>query len=239
MRLHRFFVHDKLTNMSHSVILDRDILHQWKQVFRFNIGQKVILLDNTGYEYMAEIMLLTKEKAEVTIVDANLSKNLPDTVREVWLFAALIKKDNYEVILEKCTEIGVAHFVPIISDRSEKKDLNVERSLKIIKEASEQSGRGTMPQLHKVSSLEDALEEAKQQHLSLCAFHPDDNAKKFDISHIQHDTHPLGIFVGPEGGWTEREVVLFKEKNIPLYTLGSQIFRAETATIVICSHILV
>ena len=75
--------------------------------------------------------------------------------KEITLFQALIKKDNFEMIAEKCTEVGITNFVPVICERSEKKNLNTERVEKIIKEATEQSGRGEVPKIFPIMELYD------------------------------------------------------------------------------------
>jgi len=252
MRFHRFFIEESLRNKKTISIFDEAILHQWKDVFRLKAGDKVILLDNSGFEYLSEIVELHKVKAEIKIIEQSVVENIPK--KEITLFAALIKKDNYEWILEKATEVGVSHFVPIISDRSEKKNLNMERAEKIIKEASEQSGRGVTPTLAEPIDLKQALERGNlvSKNSANLVVQPPSNMKiiafdvagePFDISKFtkissnqfiqQEAQKPIGILTGPEGGWTEKELNLFKEKNIPIYSLGAQVLRAETAAIII------
>jgi 16S rRNA (uracil1498-N3)-methyltransferase len=239
MRLRRFFIEEHLRNKREIALFEDEIIHQLKDVFRLRSGDKIILLDNSGLEYIAEIVLLAKGKAELKLLDTGTAVvNIPK--KEVWLFASLIKKDNYEWILEKCTELGVSHFVPILSDRSEKKDLNIERAEKILKEASEQSGRGMMPVLHEILDLEHALNVAEQEKINLVAFHTV-SSMPFDSSlrdSLRATKNPIGFLVGPEGGWSEKEVELFKSKNISIYSLGNQVLRAETAAIAISSLLL-
>jgi 16S rRNA (uracil1498-N3)-methyltransferase len=230
MRLHRFFIEEHLRNKKDISIFDDEIIHQWKDVFRLRSGDKVILLDNTGFEYLSEVQLLAKGKAELKILESTAATNIPK--KEVWLFAALIKKDNFEWILEKGTEVGVSHFVPLLSDRTEKKDINMERAQKIIRESSEQSGRGKMPEIDEPTDLEQAINTAQ---IPLIAFHL--TGEKF-VADFQNAKQKIGILVGPEGGWSDKELTLFKEKNIPVYTLGEQVLRAETAAIVIPALLL-
>jgi 16S rRNA (uracil1498-N3)-methyltransferase len=244
MRLHRFFIQDHLRNKKAITLLDGDVIHQLKDVFRLGTGDQLILLDNSGFEYLSEIELLAKGKAEIKILQSSVGNT---SEKEVWLFASLIKKDNYEWILEKCTELGVSHFIPIISERSEKKDLNLERAEKIIQEASEQSGRAIMPTLHEVTDLKKVF-SLKNLPQKLFAFHTDGETfekeklgKQSELEKslgIPHEKVSCGIFIGPEGGWTEREVELFRSKNIPIYSLGKQVLRAETAAVAITSLFL-
>jgi len=212
---------------------EANLLHQWKNVFRLEKGDMVILLDNTGYEYAAEIQMLSKKEAEVLIGEKKLADAvLVESARsapEVWLHASLIKKDHFEWVLEKGTELGVRHFVPVLSERSEKKELNVERSEKIITEAAEQSGKGKLPVLHDIVSLSDALVELDpHEKIEKIAFHLE--GAHFSATEFKNKKD-LALFIGPEGGWSEGDLALFAEHNIKLYSLGHQVLRAETAAI--------
>lgn len=229
MRLHRFFVAGEIPDKGELVIHDEALFHQLKNVFRFTVGGQVILLDNTGYEYHALVSSFEHGDITFSIVSRKESMHIPP--REVYLFCSLIKKDKFEWILEKGTELGVTKFVPIISDRSEKKDLNIERGEKILREAAEQSGRATIPELLSPISFEEAL----KQEFPLFAFDP--KGDTFTIEHA-HNYSPLGIFVGPEGGWTDREIFLFKQNDVRVYSLGPLVLRAETAAVAISALIL-
>ncbi|MEI6058457.1 MAG: RsmE family RNA methyltransferase [archaeon] len=230
MKLQRFFIKQELKDGGEVNINDADFVHQIFHVFRKKAGDEIILLDNTGYEFLAEIVSLNKKEANLNILNKkevlNICKN------EVILLASLIKKDKFEWVLEKCTELGVSGFVPVISERSEKKGLNIERARKIIKEASEQSERGRMPEICEPIDLEEALKglncEAVALHL---------NGGLFNIEKLK-SIEKVGLFVGPEGGWGERDIAIFEKNNIPLITLGSQVLRAETASVAVSSKLL-
>lgn len=230
MKLQRFFVEEKLSVGKEIRISDEDFAHQLLRVFRMETGYEIILLDNTGSEFLSKITLLTKKELVVVVLDKKEVSNIPK--KEITLFASIIKKDHFEWVLEKCTELGVSHFVPVISERSEKKDLNMERARKILKEASEQSERGFIPNISEPVSLSESFEglDFPAIALHLCD-------EKFDIEKSTESTK-LGLFVGPEGGWGERDLELFKNKNIPILSLGSQVLRAETASVAVSAKIL-
>lgn len=228
MRLHRFFIGEKLGEQKELIVRDTQLFHQLKHVFRYNIGSQIILLDNSGFEYSAVILSFARGELEIKIIKKEKGF-IPK--REVCLFQSLIKKDNFEWILEKGTELGIYRFVPIISERSEKKSLNMSRGNKILKEASEQSGRGILPTLCEPLTIKEALDGIKN------------NAIVFDSSGIPFSTFnftlsTFNLLIGPEGGWSEKELEMFKEKNIPVYSLGVQTLRAETASIVASSLFL-
>ena len=229
MKLQRFFVEEGLDINKEIIISDADFAHQLLRVFRMETGDKIILLDNSGFEFLSEITSLSKKELTVLVKDKKEVKNIAK--KEITIFASLIKKDKFEWVLEKCTELGVSHFVPVISERSEKKDLNIERAKKILKEASEQSERGIIPTISLPISLKEALDMVGESALCL------------ELGATSLDSYKLSakiynLFIGPEGGWGEKDLTLFKEKNIPLFSLGNQVLRAETASVAVAANIL-
>lgn len=232
MRLHRFFVTEPLEGKDSFVATDRDLLHQWKNVFRFQVGHRLILLDNSSYEFIVQIVLLTGIKAEVQVISSKISGTNPQV--DLTLFAALIKKDNFEWILEKGTEVGVSHFVPVLAEKSEKKNFNLERAGKIIQEATEQSGRARLPNIYAIHETADALNFCKEQKIESIVVLDPTGTEKLDKKIIGNNKK-VAIFIGPEGGWSTKELELFKEfkeKGTIIATFGEAILRAETAAIV-------
>lgn len=230
MRLHRFFI-DKSEIKEGIVSLpqDHDLTHQWIKVFRYETGDQVILLDNSGVEYVARFLHAGKKEVKLEIVEQR--ENSYRAKRKVTLCVALIKKDNFETILQKGTELGVTDFIPVLAERSEKKNLNAERAKVILKEASEQSGKATIPMLHEVMKLEEVIEKNDTNGIVF-----DPSGKKFEKSDI--DLDPIVVYIGPEGGWSEKELALFKARNINILSLGDAILRAETAAIAVSSLLL-
>lgn len=232
MKMHRFFVEEKLEGKEIR-ISDADLLHQWRSVFRFRAGDKIILLDNSGYEREGEFVMLARGEAALALGERRKVLNVP--TREITLYQALPKKDVFETILRMGTEIGVSHFVPVIAERSEKKGLNMFRARKIIREAAEQSGRGTLPTLSEPVSLSDAINNIDAS--SALALDPTGENFQFSINNFQSISN-VPIFIGPEGGWSLRELQLFREKKIPIHSLGSAILRCDTAAVAVASRLL-
>lgn len=229
MRLHRFFINKEIQERGEVIVADKVLLHQWKKVFRFGEGDRVILFDGSGFDYICQFVLLTKAKGVLNIVEARKNEFAPK--KEIHLFQSVIKKDNFEWVLEKGTELGVSYFHPIISERSEKKNINFERAEKIIIEASEQSGRGKLAEIQEVSDLESCLDN----NFPSVVFHLDgEEFKKEDFANEKI----MGVFIGPEGGWSDREINLFKEKGVKILSLGMQTLKAETAAIAVSALLL-
>src|SRR3989338_4303922 len=230
MRLHNFFIKQKIGDQNEITIDDSGLLNQWRHVLRLNTGATVVLLDNSGFEYLAQFTELTYLKAVFAILEKRKNKFLPK--KEIFLFQALIKLDKFEWILEKGTELGVSHFRPVITHRAMAKKLNLARARKIITESAEQSGRGTLPALYEPMKLEELLSTYQFPYVAFDPLGKPWTHKDFE------KTSALGILIGPEGGWSEQELKLLRDKNIPIISLGTQILRAETAAIAVTSLLL-
>jgi 16S rRNA (uracil1498-N3)-methyltransferase len=236
MRLHRFYIKEAVGDQTEVSIPDHNLIHQLKNVFRFNVGTQVVLFDNSGFEYLAMITFLQYHQVTFQILEAKNKRKKSD--KQIFLFASLIKKDNFEWIIEKATELGIAGIMPVISERSEKKSLNMERGTKILTEASEQSGRVTLPILQNPQNLEDVIRGVIEENdMNLFVIHPEGKLfKGLDFGNSK--SKAIGVFVGPEGGWSDRELKMFKDAKIPIYNIGSQILRAETAAIAVTSLLM-
>jgi 16S rRNA (uracil1498-N3)-methyltransferase len=229
MRLHRFFITDKVKDKKEIYVENEELLHQLRNVFRFAPGSKVIINDDSGFDHFCTITGFTGVGVTFDVNESRENNNVPR--REVYLFASIVKKDTFEWVLEKGTELGVSRIIPVLADRSEKKSINFERAKKIVHEAAEQSGRATLPRLYELMPLDDAL---AQYDMPSLMWHPE--GQKYTREDFGDGI--LCVYIGPEGGWTEREIGLFNAKKIPILSLGAPILRAETASIAILSLLL-
>lgn len=235
MRFHRFYVDQEIGK---EVLIDeKDLLHQWQKVFRFKAGDKIIIFNGSSFDYDGHFKILTKKEAIIVVDNKRQVKN-PVNI-ELHIFQSIIKKDNFEFIVEKCTELGVSAFHPLISERSDqahsgwiRQEKNIMRLNKIATEAAEQSGKTELPKIFNPEKLEKAISDFDGQ-LFILDFDGDRLAK---IDFTQYGK--VGILIGPEGGWTDNERIWFEEKEIESICLGEQILRAETAAIAASSLIL-
>ncbi|MEK7642754.1 MAG: RsmE family RNA methyltransferase [Patescibacteria group bacterium] len=212
------------------LIKDERLIHQWRDVFRYNVGSEVVLFDGSGQEYDAVIEKLNNQVSEVRLVRERRGIIPKDSStglgREITLYQSLIKKDKMEWVVEKATELGVSKIVPIVSERSEKKGFNIERARRIAIEASEQCGRADVPELVGVMELGEWVKVAGQDVIVF-----DFSGEPFPCP-IIHNTNPASLFIGPEGGWSPKEIERFKDLKIEILSLGRLTLRAETAAIV-------
>lgn len=231
MRLHRFYTSEHLAGQDTMTLRDEAALHQLRDVFRLAKGDRVIFFNGDGLDYIYEARIISKKEAEFGFVETTQSITVS---KKVTLYMSLIKKDNFEMVLEKCTEIGVTHFVPVISERTQSKNLNIERALKIMKEASEQCGRGDVPTIGETMNLEDVLRE----NPDVIVFDMEgkeirnSNVEARNKSEILNGEKEIKILIGPEGGWGEREMQSFKNLSVETFKLGDTVLRAETAAMV-------
>lgn len=224
MRLHRFYVEtaieDKVVKIE-----EEGIIHQWKDVFRYLVGSQVIVFNGDGYDYLGMITELYNRTAKVEIVSRKKSI-MPE--KNIGLIMAIIKNDNMDMVIQKATELGVSKIFPIIAERSEKKSINIVRAKKIAIEASEQSGRGNVPEIFKPRELFEFLENEKLEEFEKkIIFSP--LAEKINVTDITGGSFVVAI--GPEGGFSDREQEHFGEKRFKSFSLGDLILRAETAAI--------
>jgi 16S rRNA (uracil1498-N3)-methyltransferase len=224
MRLHRFFIPASVPSSGDFTVTDENLLNQWRNVLRMDVGDTLVAFDGRGEEAVCTLVQLEKKSAVLSV--AEYRKGIIPT-REITLFMALIKRDNFELVLQKATELGVSRIVPLQTARSEKKGVNRERSEKILREATEQSGRTTVPVLDSEVRLVDVV---KNYQIPLVAFDPRGTLAARDAQGGILDK--TGIIIGPEGGFTEEEISFFEEHQIPIVCTGKTILRAETAALV-------
>ena len=222
MRLHRFIGQYDLSKKEVN-IKNTEIIKQIKDVLRLKNGEKIILSDGMGKE--AEFIINSISKNEI-IGEMITIKTYEETNRKVDLYLAILKKENFELAVQKSVESGVFSITPIITERTVKTGLNFVRLQKIILEASEQSGRNNVPKLNDILEFKDALliGSATQEKI---IFHPNNNFYK-----PNQKANTISIFIGPEGGFTERETELAKNSNYIIASLGDLILRGETAAII-------
>lgn len=233
MRLHRFYINKKIENKKIDID-DKELIHQWKKVFRYNVGSSVIVFDGSGFEYICFIESLRAIDATLGILE---KREILKPKNSLTMVCSIIKKDNFELLVEKLTEIGVNTIIPLISERTEKKKLNTERLLKIIKEASEQCGRGDLTILKETETLESLFQKGylAQEKIFFDMDRPpiENYFKSFG------NQKSFAIFIGPEGGWSNKDKEIFSKYNINGYSMGFNTLRAETAGIVASGLFLV
>ncbi len=222
----RFFVSPENIAGDVFVCRERALVNQVKNVFRLKAGDAIEILDDSGLEYLVKIRELGIKEIKGEILGKRLAKN--ESAVKIHLYCSPIKVGNFEMVLEKATELGVFAFHPIICQNTIVKisDIKV-RWERIIKEASEQSKRGVIPKIYQPQKVEDAV-KAIRGGLSLVA----DEKAVHKLLKIAEGAKEINLFVGPEGGFSEQERDLFGKTGFEFISLSKTILRSETATII-------
>jgi 16S rRNA (uracil1498-N3)-methyltransferase len=236
--MQRFLVNRQCID-DESITITGDIVHQIRNVLRLQSGERIVVFDNEGLEYTVILDKVEKDQVKGTICHTRQTVE-PDI--KITLYQALLKSDHFEFVLQKCTEIGVSVFMPIVCERCvvRKPSANkIQRWEKVIKEATEQSRRGKLPILKSPVSFHEACRSATGT--SIIAGIGIDSLKLRNIlrQNIDADNcQSINIFIGPEGGFTAPEEEFARSCGIHKVTLGPRVLRAETAGLVAATAIL-
>lgn len=206
------------------VLLDGGQAHYLAKVMRVKAGDTIVLCDDMTGEWAA--LVTNAGKRDVVLrVDARLRPR--EAVPDLWLCAALIKKPNFDLVLEKATELGLARIQPVLTRRCVADKLNEERARTIVTEAAEQCARTALPELTAPVKL-DALLAQWPENRAL--FFADEQGGGPAAAAFATHRGPAAILVGPEGGFDDAERDAVRAHAMArAITLGPRILRAETA----------
>lgn len=198
------------------------------KVMRIQVGHSLRLIDGRGYEAMARVESINKKDLQFKIDSYGKTTLLEP---EFHLAIAPTKQiDRLEWCLEKCTEIGLARFTPIICQNSERRQLRLDRLERIAIAAMKQSGSAYLPQVDEPISIADFLESYNQDTPLLIAHCRDED--KVDVNKTLQDAC---VMIGPEGDFTAEEVESALAMGAKAVHLGAKRLRTETAAIVACT----
>ncbi len=226
----KFFVEPQQIKENLIQVTGEDAKHI-KTVLRAREGEEIILCDGLGTDYFCCIASLD-EGVTAEIRSSEPCQSEPKT--KITLYQGLPKADKMELIIQKCVELGVDRIVAVSTERcivklDKKEEKKLERWQKIAEAAAKQSGRGKVPEIApKVLRFSEALAEAKALSGAIIPYEKEENrgirsfVEGFSGSEI-------GVFIGPEGGFTEEEVQGAMDVGVLPVTLGKRILRTETA----------
>lgn len=239
--MHRFFIKKEDISEGTINVSGEDVQHI-SRVLRLQNGDRIVLCDGEGTDYLTAILSMNKHSITVTIIDKEASKGEPDI--DVVLYQGIPKSAKMDVIIQKCTEMGIKRIVPVYTARTvvglesnadEKK--KVERWAKISKEAAKQSGRGIIPGIDMPMNFSEAVKDAAKLNKVIVPYELEDSVSiKKALS--QSKVKSIGFFIGPEGGFEPSEIAKAKEIGAVPVTLGNRILRTETAGIVVLTSIM-
>ena len=206
-------------------LLSKEHTHYIINVMRLKRGSEINFFNKNG-EWKSEIIFLDKDRVEVKFLE---KIKQPSSLSKIELAICLVKKNSMETVLQKATELGVGKIIPVVSERTEVKDLNYDRAKKIVIEATEQSNQLAPSEISEIIKLKDFLDSINESTKLLFAdVNSSANLKADDFK----KSNSLCILIGPEGDFSpsEREKILKRANTIP-FSLSKNILRTETAAI--------
>jgi len=231
----RIFLNENLNEQS-EIILSKDQSHYLLSVMRLKVGQKVLFFNGNDGEFYGIINSIEKKKTTIKILSKEREVN--DQQKVVLAFCPP-KGNKLDFLIQKSTEIGVKEFIPVISDHTINRKINIDRLKKIIIESAEQSNQIQLPNLQNPLSFDSFVNNFSKSTILFA----DINSLNSSLEEIiEKKQSNYILFIGPEGDFSskEREVIL-QNKNFKSFSLGSTILRSETAAIaglVLVNHYL-
>lgn len=232
----RFF---SQTSITESTVELTESEHQHlSKVLRLGAGDKVTLFDNSGYEFVASVLEVGRNSTKLEVESSSLPiRELP---YRLTVGVSLPKGDRQQWVVEKCVELGVTELVPLVTQRgvAQAQDKTAKRMHRWIIAASKQCRRNI---LMNVAAPESLLQFAIRVTPRACVvLHPDPNAEPLSRCVVgSAKAKDVAIAVGPEGGFTEREIEQAKDIGCRTAFMGDRILRIETAAVAAASAIVI
>ena len=241
----RFFVKTEQINKNEITIIGEDVNHI-KNVLRKKIGDKLeVCNQETGTTFECEIAEINEAEIKNHIISENKMTNSKILVD---IFQGLPKAEKMELIIQKSVELGVNAIIPVKMQRCvvkldiKSENKKIERWQKISESAAKQSGRNSIPQIHKIIKIEE-ISKLKNEYdiIIICYENEKENNIKKEIQKLKQNKKQeirIAIVIGPEGGLEENEVKYLQKEGAKIVTLGNRILRTETVALNILSIIM-
>ena len=231
--MYQFFVEDTQVSASAVTIEGSDVNHI-KNVLRMKCGEKVRISTQSGKNYYCELTEITENIVQADILEEIAEgTELPN---KIYLFQGLPKADKMELVIQKAVELGAYEIIPVAMKNcvvkldDKKAENKVRRWQEIAKSAAKQSKRSLIPKVRMPLTYQQAVEMAKELQ---AVFVPYENERGMAATKeaVERLTlgQSIGVFIGPEGGFSPEEIALAKDENMQLISLGKRILRTETA----------
>lgn len=224
-----FFAHPEHVSANRLELVNQEAMHASK-VLRFKVGDELYASDGKGNLFKAQVSSLSKKSVLADILETDYDKE--PTIKKVLVFGAIKKRDRLEFAAEKAVELGAWEICIFNADHSERSRINEDRLQSIVLSAFKQSKRRWLPEVTYQNSLDEVFEYYPNYHPVMAHV----EAGAHQPENLSHDKNLL--LVGPEGGFSEREVELAKQKDTQMISLGKNRLRAETAALTMLSQFL-
>ena len=212
-----------------SITLEEDQTHYIVRVMRLGIGDKVRLFNGRHGEWLGSIAVISKKSVNIALQEP-LRPQGED--KGLLLVCAPLKKAHFEYAIEKATELGVTAIQPILTARTQIREVNMDRCHSIAIEAAEQSERLSLPVIHKPLSLKAYVDQWPPDYTPIICAEWGEAIPVRDAFTTIPKLQKIGVCIGPEGGFTSEEFALFRTLPSACFvSLGPRILRADTAAL--------
>ncbi|MBG76815.1 MAG: Ribosomal RNA small subunit methyltransferase E [Alphaproteobacteria bacterium MarineAlpha5_Bin12] len=224
----RIYTQHSLNSDNH-ITLTSSQIHYLKNVLRVKINDYIRIFNGLDGEWLAKVQTIKKKE-----IDLILEKKIKDqnNFSRIDIFFSPIKKDRINILVQKCTELGIKNFFPIKSERTNIKNLNIKNLQQNAIEASQQSERMDIPKIKELKSLEECINSLDKDYcLIFCDETKNEKNNIIDIMKKIHDKFSKWVLIiGPEGGFSDndRNKILNFQNTYPV-SLGKRILRSDTA----------
>ena len=239
----KFFIKNNQVKGEYIDITGDDVNHI-KNVLRLKIDDCIqVCNSDTGNNYKAQIVSVEKSNIKCSIIE-KLNSTVESNVY-IHILQGLPKADKMELIIQKCTELGVQEITPVNMERSivklnpKDETKKIQRWQKIAEVAAKQSGRDKITQINNIVKFKDIFNVLKDYDAFLVAYEKEkENTLKKELIKLKEVSSPkVAVLIGPEGGIDDEEIKVLKMNNTKIITLGKRILRTETAPLAISSII--
>ena len=241
--MNQFFV-DPASIVGNKIFIKGNDVNHIKNVLRMQVGEEISVKTGAdGKEYRCEIGEFTQE--EVICSLRFIKEDGVELPSRIYLFQGLPKADKMELIIQKAVELGAYEIIPVAMKRcvvkldEKKAKQKISRWQSISEAAAKQSKRAIIPQIHPVVTFEEALVYAKDKEIKLLPYEMAEGMEQ--TRELIEEINPgqeIAVFIGPEGGFDEKEISMAKQKDVLPITLGRRILRTETAGFTVLSWIM-
>lgn len=232
--MRRFFVAPEAVQ-GDTVYFDAQLSHHMGTVLRLSVGEQVTVCAGEGLVYVVELEQFTKDAVQGRIVEQ--LEQQQDTNVQLVLYQGMPKGDKLELIIQKCTELGISEIIPVETSRSivhldsGKAAKKLERWQKIAQEASQQSKRIQVPTVNKYFTWKQCVAQLAQDEGLTLVLWEDEHTQSMKgfLRSLPQPPQKINLVIGPEGGLSEEEVLELREGGAVTVSLGKRILRTETA----------
>lgn len=241
--MHWFYVENSQIEEDKIRICGPDVNHI-KNVLRMQPGERIVICNGEGKDFYCQIASVSSEEVIAQIEEMNDTES--ELPAKIYLFQGIPKKDKMELVIQKAVELGVYEIIPVAMKRcvakiedGKKEKKKLERWQSIAVSAAKQSGRGIIPKVHEVLSFKESLQYAKKLENVIVPYELADGIENTsEIIKESVKKQSIGIFIGPEGGFDEKEIEEALQLDFHTITLGKRILRTETAGLTILSILM-